>query len=315
VEYTKLGSTGLDVSRLCLGTWRFNSEAADGTIETTREEAHALLDAFADHGGNFLDTANGYGNGKSEQWIGEWLADRDREDYVVASKVYGNQVSRFGGNLGRKNVRAEIQGTLDRLDTDYLDVYYLHRWDDETPIRETLRTLTQLVEDGKVHYLAASSMAAWKLTKGLWKSDAEGLERFEATQPKFSAADRPTDYLNVCADQDIAVCPYCPLEQGFLTGKYDRDSAPEGSRGDINEWDLDYSEQQWNVLDAVESVADEVGARPAQVALRWLTDQRDFTCVPIFGARTPEQVAENMGAVEVSLSGEQYERIDEAYSG
>jgi aryl-alcohol dehydrogenase-like predicted oxidoreductase len=313
MEYTKLGATGLDVSQVCLGTWRFNSEAADGTVETTRAEAHDLLDAFAAAGGNFIDTANGYGGGESERWIGEWLADRDREEYVVASKVYWSQRSRFGENLGRKNIRAEVEGTLERLDTDYLDIYYIHRWDDETPVAETLHTLSRLVEEGKVHYIGASAMYPWQLTKALWRSDAENLERFTVTQPRFNAADRPHQYLDVCADQDIAVCPYSPLERGFLTGKYGDSSAPEGSRAALNEWDLEFSEKQWRVLGAVQSVADELDATPAQVALRWLVDQRAFTCVPIFGARTVEQLEENVAAVDVDLSAAQYDRIDNAF--
>jgi len=121
MEYTKLGSTGLDVSKLCFGTWRFNSQADDGTVETNREDAHELLDAFVEHGGNFIDTANGYGGGKSEKWIGEWLEERDREEYVIASKVYWTQVSRVDRNLSRKTIRAEIEGTLDRLDREGFD--------------------------------------------------------------------------------------------------------------------------------------------------------------------------------------------------
>jgi len=314
MEYTKLGSTGVDVSKVCFGTWRFAKES-DGTVETDKETAHELLDAFDEHGGNFIDTANVYGdpNGTSEEWIGEWLAERDREDYVIASKVYWSARSRFGDNLSRKNVRAEIEGTLERLDTDYLDVYYIHRWDDETPIRETLRTLTRLVEEGKVHYLAASSMAAWQLTKALWTSDVDGLERFEVTQPRFNAADRPQDYLDVCADQDLAVCPWSPLDAGFLTGKYDVSEPEEGSRADLQGWDMDFSDRQRRVLDAVQAVAEETGASAAQIALRWLIEQREFTCVPIFGARTVEQLEENVGAAEVSLSADQYDRIDEAY--
>ncbi|WP_459194381.1 aldo/keto reductase [Halosimplex sp. J119] len=314
MEYTKLGSTGVDVSKLCFGTWRFAKESG-GTVETDKETAHELLDTFDEHGGNFIDTANVYGdpNGTSEEWIGEWLDDRDREDYVIASKVYWSARSRFGDNLSRKNIRAEIEGTLERLGTDYIDVYYIHRWDDETPIEETLRTLTRLVEEGKVHYLAASSMAAWQLTKALWTSDVEGLERFEVTQPRFNAADRPQEYLDVCADQDIAVCPWSPLDAGFLTGKYDTDDPESGSRADLQDWDLEFSDQQWRVLDAVQEVAEETDATPAQVSLRWLTDQREFTCVPIFGARTVDQMEENLGAVDVSLSDDQYDRIDEAY--
>lgn len=313
MEYTRLGSTGVTVSKLCIGTWRFGLEADDGTVETDRETAHELLDRFAEHGCNFIDTANTYGGGDSERWIGEWLAERDREDYVIATKVFWSQLSRFDRNLSRKNIRAEIEGTLERLDTDYVDVYYVHRFDDGTPVTETLRTLTSLVEEGKVHYVAASSNVAWKLMKATWKSDVQDLERFEITQPRFNAADRPQEFLEVCADQDLAVCPYSPLDGGFLTGKY-ADGAPEaGSRADLHDWDMEFSDRQWRVLEAVQGVADEADATPAQVALRWLIDQREFTCVPIFGARTTEQVDENVAAVDVSLSDEQYERIDEAY--
>jgi aryl-alcohol dehydrogenase-like predicted oxidoreductase len=225
-------------------------------------------------------------------------------------------VSRFSENLSRKNIRAEIEGTLDRLDTDYLDLYYIHRFDDETPIRETLRTLDRLVQEGKVHYLGASSMAAWKLMKALGTSEAEGLERFEVTQPRFNPAyrDPVADYLDVCADQDLAVCPYSPLEGGFLTGKYERDgSAPEGSRGDLYDWGDRFEERQWRVLDAVNEIADEEDATPAQVTLRWMMDRERFRCIPIVGARTVDQMDDNMGAVELTLDDDQRERITGAY--
>ncbi|ADB60074.1 aldo/keto reductase [Haloterrigena turkmenica DSM 5511] len=329
MEYTTLGNTGTTVSRLCFGTWRFAKESG-GTVETDREEAHDLLDAAWEQGINFIDTANVYGdpNGTSEEWIGEWLEDRDvhREDVVIASKVYfpfdgRGEPGPNDSGLGRKHIRAQIEGTLERLGTDYLDVYYIHRWDEDTPIRETMQTLTELVREGKVRYLGASTMAAWQLTKALWTSDVEGLERFDVTQPMVNAAqyDEVGDYLDVCADQDLAVCPYSPLSGGFLTGKYDRAEdgsveAPDGSRGSLDEMFDDYyaTEQAWDVLEAVESVAEEVDASPAQVSLRWLMDQDRFTCVPIVGARTPEQLEENVGAVEVDLSDEQFERIDAA---
>jgi aryl-alcohol dehydrogenase-like predicted oxidoreductase len=168
-------------------------------------------------------------------------------------------------------------------------------------------------------------MAAWQLTKALWQSDVDGLERFEVTQPRFNAAYRREDdmeaggitvenFLEVCADQDLAVCPYSPLEGGFLTGKYDREGVPEGSRGDLNDWSSDqWSERQWRVLEAVEDVAEAVDATPAQVALRWLMDRERFTVIPIVGARTPQQLRENAGAVDLSLSADQRGRIDEAY--
>ncbi|MFB1063173.1 aldo/keto reductase [Natrinema sp. H-ect4] len=329
MEYTTLGETGTTVSRLCFGTWRFGKES-DGTVETDREEARELLDTAWDRGINFIDTANVYGdpNGTSEEWIGEWLADRDihREDIVLASKVYfpfdgRGEPGPNDSGLGRKHIRAQIEGTLERLGTDYLDLYYIHRWDENTPIRETMQTLTELVREGKVHYLGASSMAAWKLTKALWESDVEGLERFDVTQPMFNAADTDdvTDYLEVCADQDIAVCPYSPLAGGFLTGKYERAEdgsviAPDGSRGTLSDLfeDRYTSETAWEVLEAVESVAEQVDATPAQVSLRWLMEQDRFTCVPIVGARTSDQLEENVGAVEFELSDDQFERINAA---
>ncbi|MGM0387772.1 MAG: aldo/keto reductase, partial [Natrinema limicola] len=266
MEYTTLGNTGTTVSQLCFGTWRFGRETG-GIVETDRDEAHELLDAAWDHGINFIDTANVYGDpdGTSEEWIGEWLADHDREDFVIASKVYfpfdgWGEPGPNDSGLGRKHIRAQIEGTLERLGTDYLDLYYIHRWDDDTPIEETLRTLTDLVREGKVNHLGASSMAAWKLTKALWESDVEGLERFDVTQPMFNAADTDDvgDYLDVCADQDLAVCPYSPLAGGFLTGKYERaeDStvvAPDGSRASLTDLfeDRYTSATAWEVLEAV----------------------------------------------------------------
>ena len=330
MDYRRLGSTGTKVSELCFGTWRFGRQTGD-VLETDREQAHDLLDTFADHGGNFIDTANVYGNpnGTSEEYIGDWLANRDREDFVLASKVYfpfdgWGEPGPNDSGLGRKHIRAQIEGTLDRLGTEYLDVYYIHRWDDETPIEETLSTLTGLVEEGKVNYLGASTMAAWQLTKALWKSDVEDFERFEVTQPLFHAAyrDDVADYLDVCADQDLAVCPYSPLAGGFLTGKYERADpddptqvkAPDGSRGSFDERFSNFylSARGWEVLDAIREVADENDATPAQVALRWLMDQADFTCIPIVGARTTDQLEENVGATEVDLSTAQFERISEA---
>jgi len=324
MEYTKLGNTGTDVSKLCFGTWRFGKEGADGAFETDYEEAHDLLDEAHEQGINFIDTANVYGteNGTSEEWIGDWLADKDREEFVIASKVYfGFREGPNGSGLGRKHIRSQIEGTLDRLGTDYLDVYYIHRWDDETPIVETMRTLSKLVEEGKVNHLGASTMAAWQLTKALWTSDVEGLERFDVVQPLFHAAyrDDVADYLDVAADQDLAVCPYSPLAGGFLTGKYERTDeggieGPEGSRMDTDEAFSDWyvSERGWHVLDEIRAIADEEDAAPAQVALRWLMDHDAFSCVPIVGARTPDQLAENAGAIDVDLSDDQHERIGAA---
>jgi len=322
MEYVRLGETGLEVSPIALGTWRFGLEHEEtGVVETDREDAHELLDAYAEAGGNFIDTANGYGGGDSERWIGEWLADRDREDYVVASKCFWSDVSRFQENLSAKNVRAEVEGSLEKLDTDYLDILYLHRFDDETPIEKTLRTIDDLISEGKVHYVGLSTADAWKLTKGLWKADVNNYEAFTVTQPQYSAVHREPvqEYLDVCADQNLAVCPYSPLHGGFLTGKYERVGedeveSPDGSRGDIDEHFADWylREEAWDVLDEIRAVADDVDASPAQVSLAWLLAHEDLTVVPIIGARTTDQLEENLGAIEVELTDEQFERIDAA---
>ncbi|SDQ55353.1 Predicted oxidoreductase [Halopelagius longus] len=330
LDYRRLGTTGTKVSELCFGTWRFGRKTG-GVLETSKEEAHELLDAYVERGGNFIDTANVYGdpNGTSEDWIGDWLSDYDREQFVVASKVYFgfDDENPNGSGLSRTHVRNQIEGTLDRLGTDYLDLYYIHRWDEETPIEETLSTLDRLVEEGKVNYLGASTMAAWQLTKALWKSDVEDYERFEVTQPLFHAGyyEDVADYLDVCGDQGLAVCPYSPLAGGFLTGKYERADpddptiveAPDGSRADFDErFDQFYlSERGWHVLDAVRDVAEEVDATPAQVSLRWLMDYPEATVVPIVGARTVEQLDENVGAADVDLSDDQWERIMDARYG
>jgi aryl-alcohol dehydrogenase-like predicted oxidoreductase len=327
MEYRQLGSTGTRVSELCFGTWRFGRKTG-GVLETDEEQAHELLDTFADHGGNYIDSANVYGdpNGTSESYIGNWLEDRDREKFVLTSKVYFeyDEDNPNGSGLSRTHIRDQIDRTLDNLGTDYLDVYYIHRWDENTPIEETLSTLDRLVEEGKVNYLGASTMAAWQLTKALWKSDVNGYQRFDVTQPLFHAGyyKDVEDYLDVCADQDLAVSPYSPLAGGFLTGKYERADpddpksvrAPDGSRGSFDErFERFYlSERGWKVLDEIRAVADELDASPAQVSLRWLIQQRDFTCVPIVGARTTEQLEENLGATEIELSRDQHDRITDA---
>ena len=336
MEYTRLGKTGLQVSRICLGTWRFGLEHEEsGVMETDREAAHALLDAYEERGGNFIDTANGYGEGRSEAWIGEWLAERDREDFVLASKCFWSQVSRFQENLSRKNVKAEVEGSLDRLDTNYLDILYLHRFDDETPIEQTLRAVEDLVSEGKVHYVGISTCDAWRLVEGLRLADVQNYERFTVTQPQYSAVyrgeildslDMPSEhvepideYLDVCEEYGLAVCPYSPLNGGFLTGKYERADngkiiAPDGSRADVDEhFEHDYmTDAMWNVLDEIRDIADAVDASPAQVSLRWLMDHERFTCVPIVGARTVDQLDENLDAIDVTLSDEQFDRIHAA---
>jgi len=326
MEYVELGSTGLSVSPLCLGTAAFGREVSMHDRErlaspiVDRAESHALLDAAASRGINFVDTADTYGRpeeGRTERYIGSWLGTRDREEFVVASKVgLSFRDGPNGGGLSRKRIRSAISGTLARLGTDYLDLYYIHRWDQSTPIRETLSALNELVRDGLVHYLGASNVAAWQLVKALGYSEHNGLERFEVLQTGFNAAsrDRAAALLDVCADRSLTVCPYSPLEGGFLAGKYERGAAPpENSRAERDSTYGTFSDRQWRVLDAVEDVADETGMTPAQVSLRWLLDQNRVAAVPVIGPRSTDQLADSVAALDGSLTAAQVSRITDAY--
>ncbi|MFB6095923.1 MAG: aldo/keto reductase [Haloferacaceae archaeon] len=329
MEYTTLGATGTEVSKLCFGTWRFGWDH-DGEEETTREEAHDLLDAAREAGVNFIDTANCYGEptGTAESYLGDWLEGVDREEFVVASKV-GISVGEGpnDGGVSRKHIRTQIEETLDRLNTDYLDLYYIHRLDDRTPIEETLSTLSQLVEEGTVNHLGASTMAAWELAQACYESELHGWEEIAVTQPPVDATlqnwkryDRFDlhRYLEVCRERDLGVVPYSPLAGGLLTGKYERDAdAPEGSRATLvpDDFQRKYlSEQAWDVLDAVQAVAADVDATPAQVALRWVMEQDQFPggMIPLTSVRTHEQLEDNLGAFDVDLSRDHLARIDEA---
>lgn len=323
LEFVRLGETGLQTSELQFGTWRFGKETEEGNLEIDRERAHELLDAYEAAGGRFVDTADVYGGGDSERWIGEWLADRDRERFTVASKIYwqirdGDPNSR---GTNRKNVRHRLDAILDRLDTDYVDVLYIHRWDDDTPAREMMKTLNGLVEDGTVHYLGASTLRpnAWKVAKANEIAREEGWEPFSLVQPRYNLVDREVegDYLEMTRHYGLAVCPWSPLGQGFLTGKYSREEGLTGeSRAAESSRFADayLTEENFDVHDELEAIADEVDASPAQTALAWLM-HRDGVTAPIVGARTVDQLEENLGAATIDLSDEQAERLTKAKPG
>lgn len=327
MQYRQLGSTGLRVSELALGTWRFGKET-NGVVETTRDDAMTLLDSAWDMGINFIDTANVYGTptGRSEEFIGGWLSDHDREEVVLASKVYfpTDETNPNGRGLSRKHILDQVEKSLERLGTDYLDIYYLHRWDEHTPIEETLQALDYLVSEGKVQYLGASTMTAWQLMKAQLTAEKMGVTTFDVAQPLHHAGyyEDVKEYLNVCTDQEMAVCNYSPLAGGFLTGKYERADpddpekivGPDGARGSFDGMFGDWyaSERGWKVLEEVRSVADELDATPAQVALRWVMDWDEFTAIPIIGARTPDQLQENVDATKISMSDDQWDRIMDA---
>ncbi|WP_254545675.1 aldo/keto reductase [Halomarina pelagica] len=315
-----LGRTGTTVSSIAFGTWRFGRETDTGEVEVDRDRAHELLDAYAAAGGNFVDTADMYGDGLSEEWIGDWLAERDREDFVIASKVYWptREDDPNGRGIGRKHLRRQIGVVLDRLGTDYLDLLYCHRFDDQTPPEEFMRTLDGFVDDGRANYLGASTFEpnAWEVARANEIADRRNYEPFTIAQPRYNLVNREVEgnYADMCEAYGMGICPWSPLAGGFLTGKYERDrDMPEGTRGAESDRFADryLSEANFDALDVVRAVADEVGASPAQVSIAWLMHHPQVTA-PIVGARTVEQLEENLAADEVSLSDEQFRRLAEA---
>lgn len=301
MEYRYLGRTGLKVSELCLGTMLFGG----GTDEQT---AHRMLDRFVDAGGTFIDTADVYGAGVSEEIVGRWLARRSRDDLVIATKAYGDVgPGPNDGGGGRKHLLAAVEASLRRLRTDYLDLYQIHVFDDATPIEETLSTLDGLVRSGKVRFLGASNYAGWQLQRSVDLARQHGWERFACLQPLYNLLDREAewDLVPVCRSEGLGLIPWSPLRGGWLSGRYRRGMAapPAGSRVDADPdaggwpeaWATYANERTWQVVDAVVEVAEKTGRSPAQVALRWLM-QRPGVTAPIIGARTLAQLEDNLAA-------------------
>ena len=311
MEYTRLGSTGLEVSTLCLGCMNFGSE--EPWMLDDREASIDLIHRALDGGINFLDTANVYSTGESEEIVGEAVASRRRDELVVATKVYWDMHDGPNGSgLSRKHVIDQAYASLDRLGVDYIDLYQIHRFDDDTPIEETLSALTHLVDEGIVRYVGASTMTAYEFTKALYTADAEGYERFVSMQPEYNPVDRheEANLLPVCAGEDVGVIPWSPLAGGFLTGKYDpHGEVPEGTRAADDEYTHNrFTDENWAVLSELQAVADERDASPARVALAWLLEQ-PVVDAPIIGPRTEEHLEDSLGAVDVSLTDEEVERI------
>lgn len=305
MEYRYLGRSGLQVSELSLGSMTFGNEADESM-------SHRLLDRFVEAGGNFIDTADVYTDGASEEIIGRWLARRSRDDLVVATKLFWRTGS--GPNdhgAGRKHILAAVHASLRRLGTDYIDLYQVHAFDEATPLEETLSTLDGLVRAGTVRHLGASNYASWQLQKSVDVAHHRGWEPFVALQPLYNLLDREVELelVPVCRNEGIGVIPWSPLRGGWFTGKYRRGmtAAPADTRWEadkqpwLGSWDTSVDERTWSVTDAVLAVAEETDRSPAQVALRWLLQQPTVTA-PIIGARNLAQLDDNLGATGWSLS-------------
>jgi len=304
------------VSELCLGTMTFGREADEPT-------SHAILDRFVATGGTFIDTANVYGRGRSEEVVGSWLRGKDREPLSIATKVrfpMGEGPNEVG--LSRTHIRASVEASLRRLGTDYIDLYQTHAWDAVTPLEETLGTLDDLVREGKVRYIGASNHTGYQLQRAVDLSRRMGWEPYTCLQPQYNLLCRSTEWelVPLCADEGLGIIPWSPLRGGWLTGKYHRGMAepPHGTRSGESQnptgtegWERNANEETWRVLDALESVAAETGRSSAQVALRWLL-QRPGVTAPIIGARSLDQLDDNLGATDFALSEEQIAQLNDA---
>ena len=317
MQYTRLGRTGLKVSRLCLGTMNFGASADETT-------SFNILDRAVDGGINFIDTANiyskwvtGHVGGESEVVIGKWLKSQNRRNIIIATKVRGQMWDGPNGEgLSYYHIIHAVEDSLKRLQTDYIDLYQTHWYDESTPMEETLKAFDHLVQSGKVRYIGASNHPAWMLMKSLWISDVNHLVRYDSLQPHYSLFNRSEyerELAAVCQDQNIAVIPYSPLAAGFATGKYTRDNkSPDNSRaggGLIQR--LINNEDAHNAVDVLRGIADSHDVPIPHVALGWLLAKPEMTA-PIIGARTVEQLEETIGAVELQLSEGEIKQLDQA---
>jgi aryl-alcohol dehydrogenase-like predicted oxidoreductase len=312
-----MGRTGLKVSELCLGAMTFGREADEAT-------SFKIMDRFVEAGGNFIDTADVYSRGISEEIVGRWLKGKPRDNFIIATKVrfpMGDGPNDVG--LSRKHIMSGIENSLRRLQTDYVDLYQVHCWDNRTPLEETLGTLDTLVKHGKVRYIGASNYSGWQLQKAIDTSKRMGVEPFTCLQPQYNLLCRSTEWelVEVCLNEGLGIIPWSPLRGGWLSGKFRRGmTAPaEGSRIETAEkqgwgerWSNYNKESTWAVIDALFEVAEAVGRSPAQAALKWLLQKAGVTA-PIIGARTMEQLNDNLASAEDwSLSDAQMKQLDDA---
>ncbi len=305
MRYKLLGQTGLKVSELCLGTMGFGTEFGWGIPE---KPSHEILDAFAEAGGNFLDTANYYTAGSSERIIGTWLQEQDRQQYVVASKytLFENTNHPNASGNSRKNMMYTVEQSLKRLKTDYLDVLYLHIWDHTTPMEEVLRGMDDLMRQGKILYPAISDTVAWRVSAANTYASLRNYVPFAALQIEYSLLQRtPERELTPMAQAyGMTVTPWAPLAGGALTGKYLR-----GEKGRLAETSNRLNARATKITQEVVAIATEIGTTPGNVALQW-TRQKPFSSVPIVGATKVTQLKENLGVVDLELSAEQMQRLD-----
>src|SRR5215470_5863209 len=318
-EYTTLGRSGLRVSPLCLGTMTFGTEWGWGSEESV---SRPVFDRYIEAGGNFVDTADAYTGGHSEELVGKFIADRTRRNRVVLATKFtfnadpGNPNA--GGN-GRKNIHRALEGSLRRLQTDYIDLYWLHAWDTVTPVEEVVASLNDLVHQGKILHYGFSDTPAWYLARAYTLAEKEGKDPLVALQLEYSLVQRNIEREHIPAAQELGlgVCPWSPLASGFLSGKYRREGSGSAGDGRLekvkesgNPTLKKFTDQNWRILDVLLETARQIGRPPAQVALNWAATQPGITST-ILGASKLSQLEDNLKAIEFTIPAESRKRLDE----
>lgn len=318
MQYVKLGKTGLEVSRICVGCMGFGDpELWQHKWVVDEQQTHTVIKHAIERGINFFDTANIYALGTSEQYVGSALKKlAKRDDVVLATKVHGRMKDGpNGGGLSRKAILAEVDNSLRRLQTDYIDLYQIHRWDYGTPIEETMEALNDIVRAGKVRYIGASAMYAWQFQKALFVSEKHGWAKFVSMQNHLNLIYREEEreMLPLCTDAGIGVIPYSPMASGKLTRAWSEDSSARASTDQILQMkygataDIDRP-----ILERVGEVAARLGIPRSHVALGWLFTKPQVTA-PIVGPTTAAHVDDAIGAIDVKLSDDDIRYLEELY--
>jgi aryl-alcohol dehydrogenase-like predicted oxidoreductase len=313
MRYKLFGPTGLRVSEVCLGTMTFGESWGWGS---SKDESKRVFDAFVSAGGNFFDTANFYTNGESEKILGEFVRP-NRHDFVIGTKytLTANPDDPNAGGNQRKNLFRSVDESLERLGTDYIDVYWVHVWDYMTPAEEVMRGLDDLVRMGKVHYLGISDAPAWYIAKANTLAEFRGWTAFAGLQMQYSLTERTIEreILPFARSHGLLTTAWSPLSGGMLTGKYgtgtERRTAPGSRLDDGGLRDHFLTDRNFEIADVVREIAEETGRPMAQVALAWMRHE-DPGIVPIVGARQPAQLGESLASLDLELSDEQFERLD-----
>ncbi len=313
MEYKFLGKNGIRISELVLGAMTFGAECDE-------KQSFQIMDGFQKYGGNTIDTANVYSNGRSESIVGSWLASKNRDDYVIATKVrfpMGNGPNDAG--VSTKNIRRSVKESLKRLKTDYIDIYQIHAWDSNTMLEESLYTLSRLVDEGIINYIGVSNFKGWQLQKAIDVCKEYGFGNISSLQPQYNLLERGVEYEieDIVRENEIGVISWSPLRGGWLTGKYNRESKPSkdtrvgrSRKEDPGEaWERYDNERTWNVVDQIMRISKERQVPVSSVSLNWVRSH-NWVTAPIIGARNVEQLNENLSCMDWELSKNEILELD-----